>query len=136
MTIAYPILSAVIAALIESVRIGLSKGSVTNINKSVTYFIGLSLFLTCLDLSTNYYYELSFIQVVCYLVYFAAVRGVIYDPLLNVLRGLPVDYKSKSTNSVIDILIGNRVNFFLFRFIYLAISIIFGIIWLNLLQNY
>jgi hypothetical protein len=44
--------------------------------------------------------------------------------LLNLLRGLPIDYKSETTNSIIDIMIGNKLSFILYRSIYLSIAII------------
>lgn len=135
MTLIYPIIAAVLSALLEGVRIKMSHGKVANINKMVTYSVGAILFAVCIDLSTDYYDNILPHHVLCYLIYFAAVRGVVYDPLLNRLRGLPIDYKSASTNSIIDRLIGNRVNFLLLRLFYFAISIIFGFIWLYLLRN-
>jgi hypothetical protein len=135
MTLIYPIFAAVISALIEAIRIKLSKGSVYNINKLWTYTIGFCMLGACLALSVDYYDEIWPQDVFCYAVYFAFVRGVIYDPLLNLLRGLSVDYKSKTTNSIIDRKIGNRVNFWVLRIIYLAFALISGIIWIYLLKK-
>jgi hypothetical protein len=135
MTLIHPIFAVIISALIEALRIYLSKGVVYNINKLWTYTIGMVLFFTCLGLSVDYYDEIMPLDVMCYIIYFASVRGVIYDPLLNTLRGLEVDYKSKSTNSIIDRAVGNRVNFWVLRIIYFVIALISGIIWLNLLQE-
>jgi hypothetical protein len=135
MTLIYCIFAAVISALIEALRIKLSKGNVFNINKFWTYTIGFGMFGVCLALSVGYYDEIMPLDVMCYAIYFASVRGVIYDPLLNVLRGLSVDYTSKSTNSIIDRVIGNRVNFWVLRIIYLAIALISGFIWLILLRK-
>ena len=135
MTLIYPIFAAIISALIEALRINLSKGAVENINKLWTYTIGFCMFGVCIALSVDYYDEIWPQDVFCYVVYFAFVRGVIYDPLLNVLRGLSVDYKSKTTNSIIDRAVGNRVNFWLLRVIYFAFALISGIIWIYLLQK-
>ena len=122
MTLTYPILSAIIAAFIEWVRIKLSFGRVSNVNKLWTYTIGVIFFAASLSLSVNYYDDISPLYVLCYALHFASVRGVIYDPLLNLLRGLPIDYKSKTTNSVIDAMIGNKMSFILYRSIYLGIA--------------
>jgi hypothetical protein len=135
MTLIYPICAVIISALIEGLRINLSKGRVYNINKFWTYTIGFCMFGACLAFSLDYYDEVWPQDVMCYMIYFASARGVIYDPLLNVLRGLSVDYKSKTTNSIIDRKIGNRVNFWVLRIIYLAIAVISGIIWIYLLQK-
>jgi len=122
MTLTYPILSGIIAAFIEWVRIKLSFGRVSNVNKLWTYTIGVIFFAASLSLSVNYYDDISPLYVLCYALHFASVRGVIYDPLLNLLRGLPIDYKSKTTNSVIDAMIGNKMSFILYRSIYLGIA--------------
>jgi hypothetical protein len=133
MTLIYPIFAAIISALIEGLRINISKGKVVNVNKLWTYTIGFCMFGFCLALSVGYYDEIWPLDVACYAIYFASARGVIYDPLLNVLRGLSVDYTSKTTNSIIDRAVGNRVNFWLLRIIYLVIAIIFGYLWIYLL---
>lgn len=135
MTLIYPIASAVICAIIEAARIFVSYGHRYNVNKVWTYTIGISFFGLSLAFSVGYYDEIWPLDVMCYMIYYASVRGVIYDPLLNVLRGLPVDYKSKTTNSKIDRVIGNRVQFWVLRIIYLAIAIISGFIWITLLRK-
>lgn len=135
MTLIYPIAAAVICAMIESARIFVSNGYTPNINKLWTITIGVFFFGLCLAFSVRYYDYIMPLDVMCYMVYFASVRGVLYDPSLNILRGLSVDYKSKTTNSIIDKKIGNRVNFWVLRLIYLAIALISGFIWLYLLQE-
>jgi len=135
MTFIYCIFAAIISALIEALRIKLSKGKVDNINKLWTYTIGFCMFGVCLALSVGYYDEIWPLDVMCYMIHFASVRGVIYDPLLNLLRGLSVGYTSKSTNSIIDRAVGNRVNFWVLRIIYLAIALISGFIWITLLRK-
>lgn len=134
MTLIYPIFAAIITAIIEAIRIYLSRGFLSNVNKLWTYTIGILFFGLCLALSVGYYDDILPLDVAFYMIYFASVRGVIYDPLLNVLRGLKIDYTSKTTNSIIDISIGNRVNFWVLRIIYLSISLISGYIWITLLR--
>jgi hypothetical protein len=124
MILLYPILSAILSTCIEWLRIRLSYGKVSNVNKLWTYTIGVILFAASLSLSVDYYDDISPLYVLCYAMHFASVRGVIYDPLLNLLRGLPIDYKSETTNSIIDIMIGNKLSFILYRSIYLSIAII------------
>jgi len=128
MTLIYPIFASLITVVIEAIRIYLSKGFTANINKLWTYTIGVLFFGVCLALSVGYYDEIWPLDVMCYMVYFASVRG-------NVLRGLKIDYTSKTTNSIIDRVIGNRVQFWVLRIIYLAIALISGFIWITLLRR-
>ena len=120
MIFVYPISAAIVCAVIEWIRISIAHGQKTNINKVWTYTIGALFFGISLAFSLDYYDNSEFFKIVSYGVCYAACRGVVYDPLLNVLRYLPVDYKSKSTNSVIDRYL--NINFYLLRFIYLLIA--------------
>lgn len=91
----YIILAVLVATVIEWRRIKAVKGRWFNVPKWVTVMIAISLnaivFWICgID---DWYFiigEMIF------------VRGAIYDPLLNRLRGLKWDYVSQSTNSWLD----------------------------------
>ena len=130
MTLIYPIFAAVICAVIEFIRIMKSWG-VPNVNKLWTVTIGLIFFAICLALSVGYYDNILLYHVVIYAMYFAACRGLIYDILLNTLRGLPVGYKSKSTNSKIDQML-IKFDFWLFKAFYLVLGILSGLLWIRL----
>ena len=127
LTIIYPISSAILCSLIEYIRIYVSVGRVHNINKVVTWTIGAVFFGVCMALSFDYYDNVSIIQVIVYGIYYSAVRGVLYDIVLNVLRGLDVSYTSKTTNSRLDKLFNPLVSFWGIRSIYAIISIISGV---------
>lgn len=125
----YPLLFAALCAVIEALRIRISYGRVRNVNKLWTYTIGFLSFGVCLALTLNYYEDAPFFKVMIYGFYFVYCRGVVYDIVLNWLRGLPVDYKSKSTNSIIDTYV--NINFYLMRLIYLVLCFIAALIHLN-----
>jgi len=125
----HPIFAAIITAIIEAIRIRLSYGRVRNVNKLWTYTIGFLAFGVCLALTLDYFEDAPFFKVMFYGVYFASCRGLIYDIVLNTFRGLPIDYKSKSTNSIIDMNI--NVNFYLLRLIYLVLGFVSALIHYN-----
>jgi len=130
MTLIYPILFAAICAVIEFIRIMKSWG-VPNVNKLWTVTIGAVFFGLSLALSIGYYDNILLYHVVIYAMYFAACRGIIYDILLNTLRGLPIGYKSKSTNSKIDQML-IKFDFWLFKAFYLVLGILSGLLWIRL----
>ncbi len=113
------VIGVILTVFIEWLRIKAVKGKVQNINKLITYTIGLCCFLIC-----SVFDKLSGVEYLLYAFYFACVRGVIYDPLLNVLRGLRWDYKSATTNSKLDKLL-KPVPFLALRLVYLLLAIFF-----------
>jgi hypothetical protein len=130
MTLIYPIFAAVICAVIEFIRIMKSWG-VPNVNKLWTITIGVIFFIICLALSVGYYDNILLYHVLIYAMYFSACRGLVYDILLNTLRGLPVDYKSKSTNSKLDQML-IKFDFWLIKAFYLVLGILSGMLWIRL----
>jgi steroid 5-alpha reductase family enzyme len=130
MTLLYPFYAALICAFIDYVRIKLTFGKVQNIDKFWTISIGVIFFAICLDLSFLYTDELTPIMVLVYLLYFLSVRLAIYSPILNVLRGLDVFYRSTTTNSRIDQLLNKyRITPLSVLILSLIGSLIFGYIW-------
>lgn len=128
----YTIAAIVTSALIESIRIRLSYGKVQNVNKVITFTLGAFLFGVCLALIyTDYYYTPGIIEIGLYTLFYASVRGVLYDPLLNVWTGKKLDYVSTNTNSVIDWIerIGLKWGFWTERLIYLLLTIITGLLY-------
>lgn len=88
--IIYNIIASLTAAGIEAWRIDAAHGRVKNINKWVTYFIALVFMIPC-------FYEESVLN-------YIFIRGVVYEPFLNILRHKHPLYYSLTTNSKIDIL--------------------------------
>jgi hypothetical protein len=121
-----------LSILIESIRIRISYGKVQNVNKVVSFTIGAVLFGVCLALIyTNYYYTPNPIEVGLYALFYSSVRGVLYDPLLNLWTGKELNYVSTNTNSVIDWIerIGLKWGFWTERLIYLLLTIITGLLY-------
>jgi len=135
LSLIYPILSTILAAFIEWLRIDTKWGKVANVSKFVSVNIAVILFIFCLALSVNYYSEINPGAVLCYALYYIGCRGLFYDPLLNVFRGLSFDYFSDHTNSRIDNLMQNLGGFWASRAISVLITTIFGYLWQLLRSN-
>jgi hypothetical protein len=128
----YTIAATLLSVLIESIRIRISYGKVQNVNKVVSFIIGATLFSFCLVLIyTDYYYTPNPIEVGLYTLFYASVRGVLYDPLLNLWTGKKLDYVSTNTNSVVDWIerIGLKWGFWTERLVYLSLAITTGLIY-------
>jgi hypothetical protein len=132
LTLILPILSAILSAFIEWLRIDSKKGLVANVSKFVSINIAIILFVICLALSVDYYDEISPIDVAVYLIYYASCRGVFYDVILNILRGLDIDYVSSTTNSIIDRLFVRKTTFWIIKFVYLTLAALSAIVWKTL----
>lgn len=128
-----PVAAALVAAAIEFGRILWSWGA-PNVNKLWTYTIGGILFGVCLALSIDYYDDVWPHHVAVYALYYSSCRGLFYDITLNLLRGLPIDYKSKTTNSKIDQFI-YKYSFWMTKVVYLIIAIITAYAWQRLLLH-
>jgi hypothetical protein len=124
LTFLLPICAAILCAAIEWVRITISHGKVKNINKIITWSVGVIMFAVCLSIILDYYDDASFFGVLFYGLYYASARGVMYDICLNKFRGLRWSYKSETTNSVLDKLYNSAVPFWLIRIVYVIILLI------------
>lgn len=121
----WPIIAAILSAFIEWIRIKSVHGQVENVSKIWSVTVGFVLLGVCLSLEFSYYSDPTFISVILYSFYFATVRGALYDPFLNMFRGLKLDYISNSTNSWIDRNIGSKVPFWAIRGVYALLSVFF-----------
>jgi hypothetical protein len=83
------------AALIDDTRISESWGKVKNINHKLSVLVGGLFAAIVLVLFNPEKWQLFLLMCVC-------LRGVFYDPFLNLLRGLEIDYTSETTDSVTD----------------------------------
>lgn len=126
LTLIYPSIAAVIATVIEYLRIRSVHGEVLNVNKIWSITIGGALFGACMALSVNYYDDISPADALWYALFYSCSRGFVYNPLLNLFRGLPVNYMSSTTNSKIDRLFRS---FWLKQSLYLIGMTIFGYLW-------
>lgn len=130
--IGYLILATFVCALFDALRIKAVKGEVVNINKKYTVLFGalscvVGVLLYCTHPYTSF---IDFIvKVLVFGLLFVSVRGVFYDPILNKMRGLKINYESETTNSKIDhIEINAKLGFWTQRSIYLLASIVFYLI--------
>jgi len=135
LSLGYPIISALLCAVIEYLRIKSTHGKVENVSKFWSVTIAFVFFGLCLALSVNYYDDIMPHHVLYYALYFVGCRGLFYDVLLNAFRGLPFDYFSDHTNSLTDNLSRNLGGFWALRGISLFLYIIFGYLWLLSTSN-
>lgn len=129
LTFVLPLIAASLSSIVEYLRIKYSHGKVKNVSKFVTVNIGVVLFIVCLALSVDYYDEIYPVDVLAYLVYYASCRGILYDITLNTLRGLNIDYVSKTTNSLIDRMFVRKSTFWITKLVYLVIAALSGLYW-------
>jgi hypothetical protein len=128
----YTIAAVIASVLIESFRITISYGKVQNVSKLTTITLGAILFAVCVALIyTDYYYTPSPIEVGLYALFYISVRGVFYDPLLNLWTDKELDYVSTKTNSVIDWIerVGLKWGFWTERLVYLLLAILTGLLY-------
>jgi len=129
LTFGYPVLSAILAAFIEWLRIDSKQGKVVNVSKFVSVNIAVIFFVLCLALSVDYYSDVTPGAVFCYALYYIGCRGLFYDVCLNAFRGLRLDYFSETTNSFTDNLSRNFGGFWALRAISVLFTIVFGYLW-------
>ncbi len=139
MFVLYTVIAIIVSVLIEAVRIKASHGEVANINKVVTFTIGALLFGINLALiyKDSYYNTPGVFEIAILGTFYAAVRGVLYDPILNIVRGKSISYTSTTTNSIIDFIerIGLKWSFWMERLVYLLIALLSGFIYTALQIN-
>ena len=93
------LLFTVIAAHIDAIRIKNSKKA--NINHTYSVLIGFAFFLIVVVLF-NIIGTLLNVKWIIFAFICIGIRGVFYDPALNLFRGLSIDYTSKTTTSLTD----------------------------------
>ena len=101
-----PAIAAAVLAGVDAYRIKRNMGG-ANISKVWTVFYGGIGYCLCLIFSVQYDFGFGLADAGIYLGYYVGVRGVVYAPVLNLLRGKSFDYFSKSTNSRLDRLFGS-----------------------------
>ena len=84
-----------LSAFIEGIRIEAKKGHWLNVPKWVTWLIGAGLFAVV-------FWIFGFKEWYFIIPEMLFLRGLLYDPVLNRLRGLKWNYVSTSTNSWLD----------------------------------
>lgn len=90
-------LYTILSAYVESIRIKKGWGKRDNVIKPITWGIALVGFV-----AISLIFPAGIVGTACFAVAAALTRGVLYDPFLNKFRGLPLEYQSNTTNSIID----------------------------------
>lgn len=91
------LLYLILSTYVESIRIKNSWGIKKNINKFITFLIGI--FGPVLILI---FFDMNLFKIIVFLISCIMIRGILYDPFLNYFRGLKIDYQSSTTNSKVD----------------------------------
>jgi hypothetical protein len=128
----YSVISTILCALIDRMRIGMTEGTTLNISKSWTVFYGGLLCFVgyCIFHNNPQTFVEFIIGLITYCISFAAIRGVVYDPSLNLMRGKKIDYESTTTNSKLDKKeIDLNLTFWKQRASYLILAVIFTILY-------
>lgn len=97
--IPFTFIAAVLYTFFEWLRIKFSWGKVSNINHVLSLLIALICFAAMLIIFKQ---PLFTWQTFWYGLYFASVRGMIYDPLLNIFCGRYIDYEGTTSNNKTD----------------------------------
>lgn len=94
------LLLTILLAYTDNVRIKFTFGRVDNIDKKISWVLGIMFAIL------TYLYCHDWVVVISWdwLFFFEAIaiRGIFYDPALNLFRRKKIDYRSKTTNSKTD----------------------------------
>lgn len=117
----YIIVSALVAPFIEKLRMKATHGKVVNIDHNISAGIGAALFLVDVIVCKLYFWPVILFVPCC-----IAVRGVFYDPSLNLMLGRYIDEESASTNNNTDrIEKKKKISFWAQRGYYFLAAVIF-----------
>jgi len=97
--IPFTFLAAVLYTFIEWLRIKFSWGKVPNIDHGLSFLIAFACFTAMIFIFNQ---PILTWQTFWYGLYFASVRGMIYDPLLNFFCGRYLDYEGTTSNNKTD----------------------------------
>lgn len=94
------LLPTILLAYVDKSRIKSTFGEVQNIDKKFSWSLGvivaILIYLYCHDWDCTVSWDwLFFFEAI-------AIRGIFYDPALNLFRRKKIDYRSKTTNSKTD----------------------------------
>lgn len=129
----YP-LHIFITALVEWVRWRQSFGRTVNLNKKVTVGIAAAAWVVSVLINCWLFWDLNFdwlllFQLFVYALECAGMRGLLYDPVLNLLMGRKIDNDSYTTNSKFDAKEQKGgISFWAQRTIYAGVALIFTIL--------
>lgn len=123
------ILATVAAAGIEWLRLKIQHGKVSNLNKRVSVAIGFGLWLLVVWMLGLWHVQVLLFGIAC-----VGLRGVFYDPVLNLFRRKPIDHEAYTTNSLTDQLERDEdLSFWEQRIAYAIWTVLFSVLyWISL----
>lgn len=93
----------VLLALIDAIRIKKAKGIVENINHKVSSTLaGIAMVIVNVCFIHGALCGDYFLKWVLFIFAFTSIRLALYDPLLNLMRRMKIDYESPTTSSYVD----------------------------------
>ncbi len=88
----------VLSAYVESIRIKIGWGKNKNVIHFISGLIGIAGFLAIIFI----FHVKSPIDLIFYTLICLLIRGILYDPFLNLFRKKEIDYTSPTSTSIID----------------------------------
>ena len=108
----------ILLAIIEKYRIKANWGEILNIKHSWSGAGAIAAFILLLALFNQWNLYMICIGICCW-----GIRGIFYDPALNLLRGEYIDYESDSTTSKTDKAEKKRkISFWMQRLLYFLLA--------------
>lgn len=108
----------ILLAFIEKLRIKAKWGEVLNIKHSISGAGAIVAFLITVAIFNQWNLYTICLGISCW-----GIRGVFYDPILNLFRGQYIDYESPTSDSKTDFFEHNRhLGFWVQRLLYLLLA--------------
>lgn len=123
--ITFILIAALLLPFIEWCRYKNEYGKKPNLDKRVTTAIAVVCFLLLCWAFRLFQWPVIFFALSC-----LGIRGVFYDPALNLFFGRYIDEISTTTNSWIDHREQQmKISFWMQRFLYAGVAVVFGILY-------
>jgi hypothetical protein len=123
--IIWSLVSILLLPAIERWRFNASYGKVVNLNKKITVAIAIAAWLIMCGFLGLYEWAVIFFALACF-----GIRGMFYDPSLNLFLGRYIDAESETTNSKTDKAERKlNIGFWWQRLIYLGIAVVFAVLY-------
>lgn len=111
--------------LIEWLRYKNEYGKKKNLNKAFTSVITFAAWLIVCFALKLFAWPVIFFAISC-----GGIRGLFYDPALNLFFGRYIDHQSETTNSRIDHFERKKkISFWVQRLLYLGVAVVFAVLY-------
>lgn len=121
-SILYAILTIFVIVPIEYLRILLIKNIKPNVNHRVSFLIGFLFYVLIVIFFEIWGWETLTFAFVC-----ASIRGLLYDPFLNIIKEKRIDYQSEKSDNKTDPIEVKYLgkSFWVHRLFYLILTVFF-----------